>query len=249
MAAVKKHQIGYIIPDLPDRRDKLFKLEVPRVLRLPKRVDLRSEMSPVEDQGQLGSCTANAFAGNLEYLWKKKKKFIDASRLFIYYNERLYINSTGRDSGANLRDGIKALKKYGVCSETTWPYRISKFKIKPPAPAYKEGLDRTIEQYLRVLSIADIKQSLAQKLPVNFGISVYDSFQSPKANKTGIIPDPKKGESVEGGHAMLFVGYDDNDKHFIVRNSWSKYWGDKGYCYISYDYVDKDASDMWTIIA
>jgi C1A family cysteine protease len=244
----KPKRVYRLVPDLKDKRDLLFHKEVKKLKSIPLKLDMTGLMSPVEDQGQLGSCTANAFAGALEFLGLKLKKFFNISRLFIYFNERIYINTVNEDSGANLRDGIKSLVKYGACSESIWPYIISKFKIKPPKAAYDEAKQNKITKYLRILSIDDIKQAIAQGIPVVFGISVYQSFESATVEKTGTVPTPKKGEKLLGGHAMLVVGYDDTAQRFIVRNSWGRFWGKKGYCTLTYTYM-KEANDMWAIVA
>ena len=194
--------------------------------------------SPVEDQGNLGSCTANALAGALECLERKDKvSFIDLSRLFIYYNERVIEQSVSSDSGAMIRDGIKSLKKTGVCSEKKWPYVISKFAVKPNSACYKEALNHQITSYQRILTLDQMKSCLADGFPFVFGFTVYESFESPQVAKTGIVNMPKKNESVLGGHAVLAVGYNDKDKRFIVRNSWGTSWGMKGYFTMPYDYL------------
>ena len=96
------------LPDLPDQRDLMYSAIAPRVLQLPDKVDLRSKCSPVENQGSLGSCTANALAGALEFIELQKGAiFVDLSRLFLYYNERVIEGTVKEDSGAFLRDGIK----------------------------------------------------------------------------------------------------------------------------------------------
>ena len=133
------------VPDLPDHRDFMYSAVLRVPARLPRSVDLRYLCSRVEDQGQLGSCTGNALAGALEFLERKDKiSFVDFSRLFIYYNERLIEHTTKADAGAMIRDGIKTLAKQGVCSEKTWPYVISKFAVKPNAACYKEALQHRI---------------------------------------------------------------------------------------------------------
>lgn len=120
------------LPDLPDHRDLFYSAVAPRMIALPRKVDMRSKCSPVEDQGQLGSCTANALVGALEFLEiKDGAPFADVSRLFVYYNERVIEVTVNQDSGAFIRDGIKSLAKQGVCTEPEWPYKISKFTTKP----------------------------------------------------------------------------------------------------------------------
>jgi len=110
------------LPDLPDHRDLMYAAIAPRLPRLPAKVDLRPKCSAVENQGKLGSCTANALAGAVEFLEVKDgANFVDLSRLFIYYNERVIEGTVTEDSGAFLRDGIKSLAKQDVCPEPDWP--------------------------------------------------------------------------------------------------------------------------------
>jgi C1A family cysteine protease len=245
----KNHSYGWT-PDLPDQRDYIYKRAFKLFRLTPKKVDLRSLCSPVENQGNLGSCTANAIAGALEFLEKKNKvSFVDMSRLFIYYNERVIEHSVDSDSGAMIRDGIKSLKKQGVCSEKSWPYIISKFTVKPSITCYKEALNHQITSYRRITTFEDMRQCLAEGFPFVFGFTVYESFESQTVAKTGIVNMPKSNESVLGGHAVLAVGYNDKDKRFIVRNSWGTRWGIKGYFTMPYDYLaDRNLSDdFWTI--
>jgi C1A family cysteine protease len=249
--AARKHIRGWI-PDIPDHRDFLYAAIRPRVVRLPKSADLRSGMSPVEDQGQLGSCTANALAGSLEFLeLKAGQTLTDLSRLFIYYNERVIEHSVSSDSGAMLRDGIKALVNQGVCPETEWPYAIGKFTKKPPAKCYTHAKKHTISTYHRLTSLADMRACLADGFPFVFGFSVYEAFESATVAKSGVLNMPKKGEKQLGGHAVCAVGYDDKSKRITVRNSWGPDWGMKGYFTMPYDYVADTnlADDFWTIRA
>ncbi len=238
------------VPDIPDQRDYLLSavLKVPK--KLPTKVDLRPLCSKVEDQGDLGSCTANALAGALEFLeCKDKVPFKDFSRLFIYYNERVLEHTVSSDSGAMIRDGIKTLAKQGACAEKNWPYMISKFKTKPSLTCYKEALDHQITTYHRILTLDEMRACLAEGFPFVFGFTVYESFESQKVAQTGTAPMPKPSEQVLGGHAVLAVGYDDTKKRFLIRNSWGEDWGMKGYFTLPYPYLDsRDLSDdFWTI--
>ena len=246
---MKNNRYGWV-PDVPDQRDYLLSAVLHIPAKLPRKVDLRPFCSKVEDQGQLGSCTANALAGALEFLERKDKvAFEDFSRLFIYYNERAIEHTIQSDSGAMIRDGIKALAKQGVCLEKKWPYLVSKFKIKPAAYCYKDALNHQITSYHRIITLNEMRACLAEGFPFVFGFTVYESFESQAVAKTGIVNMPKKEERSLGGHAVLGVGYDDDKKRFIVRNSWGENWGIKGYFTMPYNYVaDRNLSDdFWTI--
>jgi C1A family cysteine protease len=238
------------VPDVPDQRDLLFGAIHPAVTALPPHVDLRLSCPPVENQGSLGSCTGNALAGAIEYLEKKDGvKFVDASRLFIYYNERAMEGTVKSDAGAMIRDGIKTLKKQGVCSEKSWPYIISKFAVKPRAACYAEALKRQITSYHRVLTVDEMRMCLAEGFPFIFGFTVYEGFESSDVARTGIVSMPQPTERVLGGHAVLAIGYDDGEKRFIVRNSWGTGWGQKGYFTMPYEYLSNRnlSDDFWAV--
>lgn len=235
------------IPDVPDQRDFLYSAIRPR-LNLVDKVDLRAKCPPVENQGQLGSCTANALAGNLEFLdYAPDKAYADVSRLFIYYNERMVEGTVEYDSGAMLRDGIKVLAKYGVCSEQAWPYQVDQFTRKPFAACYKEGFKHKIMSYHRLEVLNDMLTCLSDGFPFVFGFTVYESFESLQVAKTGIVPMPKPSEKVLGGHAVVAVGYDQKKRAFIIRNSWGEKWGQQGYCFMPFKYLENLARDFWTI--
>jgi len=244
---VRYHATYGWVPDAPDQRDFLYSAIRP-VIRLPKRADLRNGCSEVERQGKLGSCTAQALAGNLEFLDKKLDgEYVDTSRLFIYYNERALIDTIDYDSGASLRDGIKTLKKDGACHEETWPYKISKFDTRPPRKCYIEGKLHLIESYHRLIAIPEMLSCLAEGYPFVFGFTAYESFESRKVRRTGIVHMPKKKERPIGGHAVMAVGYDQAAKRFLVRNSWGKRWGMAGYFTMPFKYLETLADDFWTI--
>ena len=245
---VVKYGYGWL-PDIPDHRDFLYKGIKPRKLRLASKVDLREFCSDVENQGRLGSCTANALVGNIEFLDKKDADggYTDASRLFIYYNERSLMHTVDSDSGAMLRDGIKTLHKEGVCPESDWPYDISKFASKPSPRCYTKAQDHRIESYHRITTLQEMLGCLTEGFPFVFGFAVYESFESARTARTGIAPMPKKDERMMGGHAVLAVGFDQKAKRFLARNSWGKAWGMDGYFTIPFEYLETLADDFWTI--
>ena len=247
--AIRKTVYGWL-PDIPDQRDFLYGAVRKIPARLPAKVDLRPGCSPVEDQQALGSCTANALAGALEFLMRKDKlPFVDLSRLFIYYNERVIEHSVKTDAGAMIRDGIKTLAKQGACTEKSWPYDIARFAAKPVKKCYVEALDYQILSYARLNTLDEMRACLADGFPIVFGFSVYEGFETQKVARSGIVEMPAAGERMLGGHAVLAVGYDDAAGRVIVRNSWGNEWGMKGYFTLPYAYVaDRNLSDdFWTI--
>jgi C1A family cysteine protease len=240
------------VPDIPDHRDKMYAAPAHVLKALPPSVDLRPQCPPVYDQGQLGSCTANAIGGALQFeQMKQGETSFTPSRLFIYYNERVMEHTVSEDAGAMIRDGIKSVANLGAPPEVPdWPYVISKFKQKPPAKAYKDALKSQAILYQRLNQDLDqLKGCLADGYPFVFGISVYESFESQAVAKTGKVPMPKPDEKNLGGHAIMAVGYDDTQKRFTIRNSWGTDWGMKGYFTLPYEYVTDNnlSDDFWTI--
>jgi C1A family cysteine protease len=276
--ANRRYGMGWI-PDYPDLRDYTEKTEeVKKVLMqtqllkkktLPKSVDLREWCSPVEDQGMLGSCTAHAGAGIIEYYERKSfGKHIDASRLFLYKVTRNLMKMKG-DTGAYLRTTIGAMVLFGVPPEDYWPYTDDekRFDKEPPAFCYAFAQNyQTIKYYrhdppeTRADTILNrVKTYLTSGHPAMFGFTVYNSIE--QADKTGRIPFPSPREKIEGGHAVAVVGYDDSMKiknnyggrettgALLIRNSWGKGWGQEGYGWLPYEYILRGlAEDFWSVI-
>lgn len=235
-------------PDIPDQRDLMYAKIIRIPKKLPPKADLTAHCSQVEDQGELGSCTANAIAGNIEFLEiMSKQSFEDKSRLFIYYNERELEGHVNEDSGAMLRDGIKVCAKHGACDELIWPYKISRFATAPSIRAYEDGLNHKIVTYHRLQTIDEMRFCLSEGYPFVFGFAVYESFETQNVATTGVVTMPKKTERMLGGHAVMAAGYDDKAKRFLVRNSWGKDWGMDGYFTMPYKYLETLADDFWTI--
>lgn len=238
--------------DLPDARDHIYRPTL-TLQQLPVSVDLRVNCSSIEDQGQIGSCTGNAIAGIVEYLSRKNKKYVDVSRLFIYYEERILEGTQNYDAGAYLRDGIKVVNKKGAPLESLWPYSTNRVTVRPTQAAYTNALTRKALSYQRCTNINSIKASIANGFPVTMGFIVYESFESGTwwyPNDTGLMPYPNVNtEQILGGHAICLVGYNDATQTFIGRNSWGTSWGKRGYFYVPYQVVEDTnmSDDFWTI--
>jgi|SRR6185295_204323 len=245
-----KHSYGWK-RDLPEFEDHLYSAPIEYLQALPPSVDLRLNCPPVYDQGDLGSCTANAIAASIEFDRKKQSlpDFVP-SRLFIYYNERDMEGTVGSDSGAMIRDGIKSVNKLGVCPEQEWPYDISQFTVKPSAKCYADALKDKALSYQRVArSLDQMKACLASGNVFVYGFTVYESFESQQVAQTGIVPMPHRGEQVLGGHAVMACGYDTTKGVFHVRNSWGSAWGQQGYFDMPFEYLLNKglSSDFWVI--
>lgn len=238
-----------------DLRDQIFRSSIfSQPEHLPSQVDLRDRMSPIVNQGQLGSCTANAIVSGLrEYLLKQSgRPFVPLSRLFLYYHERELENDIPDDHGALLRDGMKVLQQIGVCPETDYPY-TENFRDTPSPQAEADAPLYRIGEYHRVLDLLRLKSALAHGLPVVFGFSVTKAFLSPEVQNTGVVPVTgpddvvRNDNGIPAGHAVCAVGYEDNKQLFIVRNSWGREWGDQGYGYFPYELFQNGiVLDMWT---
>ncbi len=218
----------------------------------PNSIDLRAHCSAIDDQGQIGSCTGHGIAAAIEYLNIKAGKPLEISRLFVYYYERLIEGTINSDSGAQIRDGIKATYTYGAPNEALWPYNVAKFKTKPTLSAINDAAKRKVTLYERAADFNACIDALANGFPVVIGFSVYSSFESDAVAKTGVMPYPNiKTEQALGGHCVLIVGYDNTSQRFIVRNSWGSGWGDKGYFTMPYQVIQNTqmSSDFWVIKA
>lgn len=242
---------------IPDPRDHHFELTLEeRATVLPDHFSLRAHMPPVYDQGQLGSCTANAIGGSVQYQQMKQKLAEGAhvpSRLFIYWNERKLEGTVSYDAGAVIADGMKVVATIGAPSESDWPYDISKFTEKPPAQAFSDALKHEATKYGRVAQSAhSFKASIYYHRPVVFGFTVFESFESAAVADTGIMPMPNiNKEKILGGHAVMAMGWKviNGQEYLEVRNSWGTGWGDQGYFWMPMQYaIDPNyVSDLWHI--
>ena len=199
--------------------------------------------------------TANAISSVYEFDEIKEgeieNELFSPSRLFIYYNERAQEGTVDQDSGASVRDGIKSINRIGVCPETMWPYDITKFIEKPPEECYKDATYHKAVEYKRVKqNLNQLKQCLIEGFPIVFGFTVYQSFESPETEQTGVMPMPKDDEQILGGHCCYIIGFDDDKKLFLVRNSWGEDWGPiGGNFWMPYEYATNSdyCSDFWTV--
>lgn len=210
---------------------------------------------PIEDQGNLGSCTANAATGMVEYMERKASNtHTDMSRLFLYKVTRKLMGVTG-DTGAYLRDTMKALRTFGAPPERNYPYDITKFDAEPSAYHYAMAANYKSLKYMRVdqpgmtgLEIVEaVKTQSARGYPMMFGFTCYESLYSPEAD-AGNIPFPAPTEQVIGGHAMDIVGYSTKKAALRIRNSWGTSWGDKGYGWLPFNYIYAGLlDDIWLV--
>lgn len=255
-------------PDIPDPRDMTFSSVSSLSMDLPRKVDLRSLMPPVYNQGVIGSCTGNAVMAiyervQLEQLkvpgdsvYEFEQRYCPGSRLFLYGWAREMMGTFDQDSGAFLRDCMKVGATIGWCREDLHPYSGGYLYKRPSREAMAEAAQNRITRYARLRSLREMKQCLANGDPFVFGFMVFESFEGPEVSTTGIMKMPEPNERSLGGHAVTAVGYDDDFEFpdgskgaMIIRNSWGSHWGGPmaGHCMMPYSYI-KDpnlSDDFW----
>lgn len=235
-----------------DPRDLVLS-ETPKsgITAMPRTLSLRAKMPGVRDQANLGSCTANGGVVMAEYvLWKETGTMpVHFSRLDLYACTReLEGTPLTEDSGCNVRDVCKALRKFGVCTEATWPYVISKFSQMPPRVAMIEALQHRATSYHLVRSLHAIKASIVDGYPMIFGFDCFQSLMSNATAVTGVVPMPQGNEPEIGGHCVTCVGYDDDRQLLEFQNSWGTGWGDHGFGWLPYAYFTQQlAADFVTL--
>lgn len=246
---MEKHKYGYL-KDKKDMRD--FKYSVPEFKFLPPSVDLREFCSPVQNQGGLGSCTGFASADGMREMLLRKQhgRQIEMSPLYVYYHERLLEGTVLEDAGAYLRDGFKVLAKIGCARDLDWPYCEANFTNPPSLKAEKGASEFKVMSYHRLLGLRAIKSCLAEGYGCAIGFTVRKSFE--RIGSDGKMPNAWFWEKALGGHAVFVCGYVDDKKwrgggYLIIKNSWGTEWGDKGFFYMPYAYVNQlNVPDAWT---
>jgi len=274
------------LPPLPDMRD--YTDAAPKIVGIAKKlgltkggkkpktsppsIDLRSWCSAVENQKTLGSCSAHAAVGVVEYFQRRAYgKSLEGSRLFVYKATRNLMQVTG-DTGAWLRNAMAALAICGIPEEKYWPYTDASpaFDKEPTSFVYAVADNYEALSYFchdpqaanipSATVLANVKNYLAAGIPSMFGFWGFPSFAS--TDVQGGIPNPCPGEQAQWGHAIVAVGYDNAKKikntkcnktttgALLIRNSWGTAWGDQGYGWLPYDYVlNKLALDFWSLLS
>lgn len=226
---------GLLFEDAPAPMPRLEKVAT---VNTPTRVDLRERCTPVENQGRIGSCAANAAVSALEFELKRAgQKVTDLSRLFVYYNARDMADRLDK-SGSSYNKIFASIIAMGVCSEALWPYQKALADERPTQDAYQAAMRLKGLQVARTGFGTECREVLASGLPVVFGMHTNsrDFSQAKHTHRLAPRPNGEWGERT-GGHGMLIVGYDDAEHAWLVRNSWGEGWAMGGHCWIDYDYL------------
>jgi C1A family cysteine protease len=231
----------------------------------PHTGDIRKIMPPVMDQSTIGSCSMNSLSACVDHLellelrmglpldqapQEYAKYYEPVSRLFGYWNERSLEGTTSSDAGATtLRDGCVAFQKWGACKESTWPYHVSQVLVEPPPAAYGEAASHKISNFYALQNLQDMKKCIFNGYPHVLGFTVYESFMDESWWASGMMPVPSPYEQVEGGHAVVCVGYDDSKQCALIRNSWGLTFGIEGHFWMPYSVMfnPEISGDFWTL--
>lgn len=220
-------------------------------MRLPDRVDLRSLCSPVEDQGTINSCAANAVVGALEYHQRLAGHAVtDLSRLYVYFNARKIGGTEAEDTGTYIHHVMASVLAFGACPEQMWPYQKAMWPTVPTKACYDTSIQFGAVSYARTGSGMGAKAAVAAGLPVVFGVSLPHDMLTVEARDTGQVVTPRGvWPAPSGGHAMLIVGYDDTRGAWLVRNSWGPDWAEQGHFWLAYDVMTYYSTPFafWTI--
>jgi C1A family cysteine protease len=242
----EKRNFG-LIRDKKDDRDLVYKIKAPGTI-YPKSTERRNiALFPYRyDQGNIGSCVGHGTAEVFRLvLGVNNMPDFEPSRLFAYFIAR---RDKDNDTGASIRDAFKALNKFGLCSEISWPYMESKFNILPDEPIFKEAENHQIVRYESLPQTKEaIMDALSRGYPIVYGKKLFSSFMTDRVARTGIIPMPRRCEKEIGGHCMLITDYDEAGT--VELNSWSINWGQRGVCQVPWEYVldNRKAFDFWTL--
>lgn len=217
---------------------------------LPSAVDLRPLFPAIKNQGHQGACTAFSLVSVFEYFLMRLSEgvYTDLSEAFSYFNSRKQAGNTEVDEGANFNDVLKAAKDYGLCLENLCPYNEDIFNEMPSEESYQDGLSRCITEAKNIqIDINHIKSAVAKGLPVVVSIKSFGAMR--KMANGFVCHDIIDDIEADAYHAMVICGYSDKEGYFIVRNSWGKDFGDKGYCYFPYAaFRDKKSIDSCYVI-
>lgn len=234
-----------VISSPEDKRDFLIKATGES---LPLVVEL--DIYEVENQLGFNSCVANAMCSALEIYYKRQGTPRDLSRMYHYWWTRALSKIQGQDSGSYPRDMCKAISRFGICDETTYPYDNSNLFRVPSEQAIIEALPNDNWEYAKIPVPTGydgvpeyttcntlIKEQLAQGRPVLLTIQLDSNFSTSCVGNWRTQEWLKYSRGAPTyGHQMLIVGYDDNPeyKRFKVLNSWGTSFGDSGYCGLLY---------------
>lgn len=246
---------GFGLLRTPDEKYKAFaSIELAAVAAFPPRVDLSWKMSPIKNQSIYNSCVGFAVAAALEIVPNAAGLVQDESERFLWYNAKAQDGHGNPDTnrGTYIHTAIAVAQQLGSCWEGQCPYTSP--LTRPIADAYASAARMKVTAAYRLTgnSVDHYKAMLSIGWPVITGFDIFGdrAYQEyifgEYTRRTGVIkmpPEPVPART--NGHAVVFVGYDDNSKLFRFKNSWGPI-GDRGYYYMPYDYV-KYTSDAWVL--
>jgi hypothetical protein len=250
--------VSYPLGLVPSTWDGLlYNASAVSLAALPPAVDLSAHLPPIGDQGRQGSCVGWAlgyyykgFQESVERSWSMTDVGHQFSPAYLY-NQRNTDDCAGT-SGMSLRGGMTILRDKGAASLAAFPYNANDPCTLPSADVMAAAWEYRIVDFAPLFlgagtaDVAVLKALLARGEPFVLSVPVYSGFYRVSASAP-VVERPAAGEERRGGHALFVVGYDDARGGFLVVNSWGVDWGVDGRGYLSYEFVQHDATEAWVM--
>ena len=232
-----------------------------RGLDRPKQFSLAADLPPIGDQGETSACvgwstayycysTAVARQRKLTPEQRKDPRFL-FSPAFIWHQ----FNAGDKEKGMHIYEAFDILAKQGCAPLADMPWKEADVTSQPDettrnhALRYKARQTVSLFKGKRFGDAAEPEKLRSwlweTKQPFVIGIAVYHEFSFLPHDPNFVYqPSENKGK-FEGYHAVCIVGYDEDRHAFLMVNSWTEAWGNKGFLWLHEDFIAQEALEGW----